>query len=74
MTGIGATTVNLPELKESGTVTAINVNDQAGSYEVKISNVIAPKGLNKVYVPTWTEAGGQDDIVWHEAERQSDGI
>ena len=73
MIGIGATTVNLPELKASGTVTAINVNDQAGSYEVKISNVIAPKGLNKVYVPTWTEAGGQDDIVWHEAERQSDG-
>ena len=73
MTGIGATTVNLPELKASGTVTAINVNDQAGSYEVKISNVIAPKGLSKVYVPTWTEAGGQDDIVWHEAERQSDG-
>jgi N-acetylmuramoyl-L-alanine amidase len=73
MIGIGATTVNLPELKASGTVTAINVNDQTGSYEVKISNVIAPKGLNKVYVPTWTEAGGQDDIVWHEAERQSDG-
>ncbi|MDG4512043.1 GBS Bsp-like repeat-containing protein [Streptococcus suis] len=73
MTGIGATTVNLPELKASGTVTAINVNDQAGSYEVKISNVIAPKGLNKVYVPTWSEAGGQDDIVWHEAERQTDG-
>ncbi|WFB92799.1 GBS Bsp-like repeat-containing protein [Streptococcus parasuis] len=73
MTGIGATTVNLLELKASGTVTAINVNDQAGSYEVKISNVIAPKGLNKVYVPTWTEAGGQDDIVWHEAERQTDG-
>ena len=73
MIGIGATTVNLPELKASGTVTAINVNDQTGSYEVKISNVIAPNGLNKVYVPTWTEAGGQDDIVWHEAERQSDG-
>ena len=73
MTGIGATTVNLPELKASGTVTAINVNDQAGSYEVKISNVIAPKGLNKVYVPTWTEAGDQDDIVWHEAQLQSDG-
>ena len=73
MTGIGATTVNLPELKASGTVTAINVNDQAGSYEVKISNVVAPKGIRKVFIPTWTEAGGQDDIVWHEAERQSDG-
>ncbi|WP_313168076.1 GBS Bsp-like repeat-containing protein [Streptococcus parasuis] len=73
VTGIGATTATIQELKASGTVTAINVNDQAGSYEVKISNVIAPKGLNKVYVPTWTEAGGQDDIVWHEAERQTDG-
>ncbi|HFI0408792.1 TPA: GBS Bsp-like repeat-containing protein [Streptococcus suis] len=73
MTGIGATTVNLPELKASGTVTAINVNNQAGSYEVKISNVVAPKGIRKVFIPTWTEAGGQDDIVWHEAERQSDG-
>ncbi|HFI0828001.1 TPA: GBS Bsp-like repeat-containing protein, partial [Streptococcus suis] len=73
MTGIGATTVNMPELKASGTVTAINVNDQAGSYEVKISNVVAPRGLYKVFVPTWTETGGQDDIVWHEAQLQSDG-
>ena len=73
MIGIGATTVNLPALKASGTVTAINLNDQAGSYEVKISNVVAPKGIRKVFIPTWTEAGGQDDIVWHEAERQSDG-
>ena len=73
LTAIGATSITLPELKTSGTITAINVNDQAGSYEVKISNVIAPKGLNKVYVPTWTEAGDQDDIVWHEAQLQSDG-
>ena len=73
MTGIGATTATIQELKASGTVTAINLNDQAGSYEVKISNVVAPKGIRKVFIPTWTEAGGQDDIVWHEAERQSDG-
>ncbi|WP_253952840.1 GBS Bsp-like repeat-containing protein [Streptococcus parasuis] len=73
LTAIGATSITLPELKASGTVTAINVNDQAGSYEVKISNVVAPKGIRKVFVPTWTEAGGQDDIVWHEAERQTDG-
>ncbi|HFI0576996.1 TPA: N-acetylmuramoyl-L-alanine amidase, partial [Streptococcus suis] len=73
LTAIGATSITLQELKTSGTVTAINVNDQAGSYEVKISNVVAPKGLYKVFVPTWTETGGQDDIVWHEAQLQSDG-
>lgn len=36
LTAIGATSITLPELKTSGTITAINVNDQAGSYEVKI--------------------------------------
>ena len=73
MIGIGATTATIQELKASGTVTAINVNDQAGSYEVKISNVVAPKGIRKIFVPTWTEAAGQDDIVWHEAQLQTDG-
>ncbi|WP_193434799.1 GBS Bsp-like repeat-containing protein, partial [Streptococcus suis] len=27
----------------------------------------------KVLVPTWTEHKNQDDIIWHEASRQSDG-
>ncbi|HFI0053678.1 TPA: GBS Bsp-like repeat-containing protein, partial [Streptococcus suis] len=60
-------------VKASGTITISNVDSQTGSFDVTISNITAPRGLTKVYVPTWTEAGGQDDIVWHEAERQSDG-
>ncbi|MEG3343335.1 GBS Bsp-like repeat-containing protein [Streptococcus suis] len=73
LSGIGATSAALPELKASGTVSAVNVNQGAGSFEVKISDIVAPKGIAKVLVPTWTESGGQDDIVWHEASRQSDG-
>ncbi|MCA9761143.1 MAG: N-acetylmuramoyl-L-alanine amidase, partial [Streptococcus sp.] len=61
------------DVKASGTITISNVDSQTGSFDVTISNITAPRGLTKVYVPTWTEAGGQDDIVWHEAERQSDG-
>ncbi|CYT85671.1 cell wall hydrolase/autolysin [Streptococcus suis] len=73
LSGIGATSTVLPELKASGKVSAVNVNQGAGSFEVKISDIVAPKGIAKVLVPTWTESGGQDDIVWHEASRQSDG-
>ncbi|NQL98574.1 cell wall hydrolase [Streptococcus suis] len=73
LSAIGATSTVLPELKASGKVSAVNVNQGAGSFEVKISDIVAPKGIAKVLVPTWTESGGQDDIVWHEASRQSDG-
>lgn len=61
------------DVKASGTVTISNVDSQTGSFDVIISNITAPRGLTKVYVPTWTEAGGQDDIKWYEAKRQSDG-
>ncbi|MCO8234327.1 MULTISPECIES: GBS Bsp-like repeat-containing protein [Streptococcus] len=73
MTAIGGASVELPELKLSGTITVSDVNVQAGSFNVRITNISSPRGLDKVYVPTWTESGGQDDIVWHEASRQSDG-
>ncbi|MGQ7484034.1 GBS Bsp-like repeat-containing protein [Streptococcus suis] len=73
MTAIGGVSVELPELKLSGTITVSDVNVQAGSFNVRITNISSPRGLDKVYVPTWTESGGQDDIVWHEASRQSDG-
>ncbi|MGQ7626724.1 GBS Bsp-like repeat-containing protein, partial [Streptococcus suis] len=54
MTGIGATTVNMPELKASGTISISNVDGNAGSFDITISNITAPRGLTKVYVPTWT--------------------
>ncbi|HFI0467153.1 TPA: GBS Bsp-like repeat-containing protein [Streptococcus suis] len=73
LTGIGATSAELKEIKASGTVAAVNVNSNTGSFEVKVSNIVAPRGLSKVLVPTWTDAKGQDDIVWHEAQRQTDG-
>lgn len=27
----------------------------------------ASRGISKVLLPTWTEANGQDDLVWHQA-------
>ncbi|MGQ7699629.1 GBS Bsp-like repeat-containing protein, partial [Streptococcus suis] len=61
MTAIGGASVELPELKPTGTVTIENRNDAQGTFDVRVANVSSPRGLDKVYVPTWTESGGQDD-------------
>ncbi|HFI0633251.1 TPA: GBS Bsp-like repeat-containing protein, partial [Streptococcus suis] len=57
----------------TGTVSVVNVDVQKGSYDVKVTNVSAPKEISNVYVPTWIETSGQDDIIWYEAQRQLDG-
>ncbi|HFI0786282.1 TPA: GBS Bsp-like repeat-containing protein [Streptococcus suis] len=61
------------DVKVEGSISVSNVNATSGTFDVNITNVVAPRGLEKVYVPTWTESGGQDDIKWYEASRQSDG-
>lgn len=33
-----------------------------------------PPNMNKVLFPTWTEANGQDDILWHEGMHLGNGI
>ncbi|HFI0790637.1 TPA: GBS Bsp-like repeat-containing protein [Streptococcus suis] len=73
MTGVGTTSATLQEPKPTGTVSVANVNTQAGTYDIVIKNVYSPTAIDKVYVPTWTENKGQDDIVWHVASRQVDG-
>ncbi|WP_105107981.1 GBS Bsp-like repeat-containing protein [Streptococcus suis] len=73
LTGIGTTSATLQEPKPTGTVSVANVNTQAGTYDVVIKNVYSPTAIDKVYVPTWTENKGQDDIIWHVASRQADG-
>ena len=59
--------------KPSGTLTVENNNTENGTFEAVIRNVVAPNGLKEVLIPTWSEANGQDDLVWHKAIRQSDG-
>ena len=53
---------------------AINgLNNATGSYDLVISNLIAPRGFKEVLVPTWSEKNGQDDIIWYKAAKQSNG-
>ena len=59
--------------KPSGTLTVENNNTENGTFEAVVRNVVAPNGLKEVLIPTWSEANGQDDLIWHKAIRQSDG-
>ena len=49
------------------------VDDASGTFEVVVSGVSSPSGVASVQVPAWSDAGGQDDVVWHAASRQADG-
>ena len=64
-------TLNIP--KASATVSIENVNNTAGTYDVVISNLVTPKGVQRIVVPTWTDNNGQDDIIWNNAVKQTDG-
>ena len=57
----------------SGTISIVNNNPTLGSFDVVISNVKAPNGVETVSVPIWSEINGQDDIIWYTADRQNNG-
>ena len=59
--------------RPSGLLTIENNNTAAGTFDAVVRNIVAPTGLKEVLVPSWSLAGGQDDLIWHKASRQADG-
>ena len=60
------------ESKPSGTINIENLSNLG--FDVHITNVSGgDKAIQSVSVPVWTAKDGQDDLVWHQASRQSDG-
>lgn len=49
-----------------------NYSESKGSFEVILKNVTSKSGVNAVYIPVWSESN-QSDIVWYQADKQSDG-
>ncbi|HFI0113503.1 TPA: SH3 domain-containing protein [Streptococcus suis] len=48
-------------------------NQTATSFEVEVSNVSNSKGIKAIKVPVWADQNGQNDIVWYDAVKQSNG-
>ncbi|MEX2783810.1 GBS Bsp-like repeat-containing protein [Streptococcus sp. H49] len=54
-----------------GTINIQNKNDQAGTFDVIITDVSSNSGLKEVLIPIWSTQNGQDDLVWYKATKQS---
>ena len=65
--------VSVDYARPSGVLTIENNNTAAGTFDAVVRNIVAPTGLKEVLVPSWSLAGGQDDLIWHKSSRQADG-
>ncbi|QLB50381.1 GBS Bsp-like repeat-containing protein [Streptococcus sanguinis] len=73
LVGVGGTTTNVSAVKPQGKISIQNRNSETGDFDIVVSDIVSPGGLKSVSLPTWSEANGQDDIKWYDAERQADG-
>ena len=67
MTGISATSINVPKPEIKATVTKEN------DVKVKVTVSNVPVYVTGITIPVWTSLNGQDDIKWYQAIKQSDG-
>ena len=54
----------VPELK----ITDLEVTELSSEGFRVTATFTAPDGVSEVLMPTWTEANGQDDLIWHKAQ------
>ena len=65
--------VDVRQSRPTASLTIENNNVSTGSFDAVIRNVVAPTGVKEILVPSWSLENGQDDLVWHKANRQADG-
>ena len=73
LVGVGGTTTKVSIGKPEGKLTIANNNPKTGTFDVIVSQVSSPQGIREVLLPTWSHEHGQDDLIWHKAQKQSDG-
>lgn len=78
LVGAGGTSVtinstNTSNVQPHGVISVVNKDNQSGTFDVIISEIVSPNGLKEVSVPIWATQNGQDDLVWYKGQRQADG-
>ena len=49
------------------TITGLQVSGVSAAGYIVTASFSAPAGLSRVLMPTWTDANGQDDLIWYTA-------
>ena len=71
--GVTGTTTKVEEPKYSVTGTIHIENKTSQGFDVVVTNVSSTKGVKTVKLPIWSSQGGQDDVIWYDAIKQTDG-
>ncbi|WP_247927355.1 LD-carboxypeptidase LdcB/DacB [Streptococcus constellatus] len=71
--GVTGTTSKVEEPKYSVTGTIHIENKTSQGFDVVVTNVSSTKGVKTVKLPIWSSQGGQDDVIWYDAIKQTDG-
>lgn len=66
---VGEQKVTIPNME----ITATNVSDKDTEYALKVSNAELLGVIKEVSFATWSEKGGQDDLIWYSGSRNSLG-
>ncbi|MFV0363878.1 MAG: GBS Bsp-like repeat-containing protein, partial [Suipraeoptans sp.] len=56
----------------TGSVATSNYNQNAGTFDVTVSNISSKSGISVVQVPVWCKSD-QSDIKWYTASKQTNG-
>ncbi|MBC3889898.1 hypothetical protein GH810_16455 [Acetobacterium paludosum] len=70
---LGTTTATVSGSVQTMTASTVSNSVSGNKITVSISGLAAPNGLQTIYVPTWSDVNGQDDIKWYTATKQNDG-
>ncbi|QNL42544.1 GBS Bsp-like repeat-containing protein [Streptococcus sp. NSJ-72] len=71
--GVTGTTTKVEEPKYSVTGTIHIENKTSQGFDVVVTDVSSTKGVKTVKLPVWSSQGGQDDVIWYDAAKQTDG-
>ena len=61
--------VNEPKIKEF----KIEKDEEKGTFKVTLFGIENGELIQKIQIPVWSEANGQDDLIWYNAEKQKNG-
>lgn len=68
---LGSTTATVKV--DSMTATSVVATVSSAKITTTVKGITAPNGITEMLIPVWSDNGGQDDIKWYTATKQSDG-
>ena len=61
------------EQPKAGSVKVEKYDEQKGTFQIVVSDLKNAELVKEIQIPVWSASGGQDDIKWYQAKKNSKG-